>query len=85
VGVGGVDVHGCTGAVATRVDDPGVAALAVAIKVDHNDADVVMEMPSHTPVDRPQVTVPDLPLPGCFLQGSLHQSVGYPLKKFVKT
>ena len=81
----GVDVHGCTGAVATRVDDPGVAALTVAIKVDHNDADVVVEMPSHSPVDCPQVTIPDLPLPCCFLQGSLHQSVGYPLKKFVKT
>jgi len=85
VGVGGVDVDGRTGAVAARIDDPGVAALAVAIKVDHNDADVIVEMPPHSPVDRPQVTVPDLSLPGCFLQGSLHQSVGYPLKKFVKT
>jgi hypothetical protein len=80
-GVGGVDVDGRTGAVATRVNDPGVAALAVAIEVDHDDADVVVEMPPHPPLDRPQITVPDLPLPGRFLQGSLHQSAGYPLNK----
>lgn len=83
--VGGVDVHGSTDAVATRVNDPSVAALTVAIKENHDDADVVMEMPPHSLVDRPQVTVPDLPLPGCLLQGSLHQSVGDPLKEFVMT
>lgn len=80
-GVGGVDVDGRTGAVAARVNDPGVATLAVAIEVDHDDADVVVEMPPHPSLDRPQITVPDLPLPGRLLQGSLHQSAGYPLNK----
>lgn len=82
--VGGVYVDGSTDAVATRVNDPSVAALTVAIKEDHDDADVVMEMPPHSLVDRPQVTVPDLPLPGCLLQGSLHQSVGDPSSRVLE-
>jgi hypothetical protein len=43
-----------------------------------------MEMPPHSPMYRPQITVADLPLPCRFLQGSLHQSIGYSLHKFVK-
>lgn len=84
VGVGWVDVNGCAGAIAARIDDPGVATFTVAVEVDHHNTDVVVEMPPHSPLDRPQVAVPDLPFPCCFLQGSLHQSVGYSLHKFVK-
>lgn len=83
--VGRVNVDRRAGTVAARVDDPGVASLAVTVEVDHHNTDVVVEMPPHSPFNRPQVTVPDLPLPCCFLQGSLHQSVGYSLQKFVKT
>lgn len=66
-GVGGVDVDGGVGAVATRVDDPCVTATAVAVKVDDDDADVVVEMAPHSLLYRLQITEADLPLPRGFL------------------
>lgn len=51
--VGRVNVDRRAGTVAARVDDPGVATLTVAVKVDHHNTDVVVEMPPHSPFNRP--------------------------------
>lgn len=80
--VGRVNVDNRTGTVAARIDDPCVAALTVMVELDHHNTNVIVEMLPHFPFNHPQVTIPDIPLPCRFLQGSLHQSWLFPAKSY---